>query len=224
MKNKNNIMLALVAGFIISIGSAQAANMSFTLWSDYLVNLPTTADSSNDDGYVWLGNFGSSSSTAFSLADVQALAGTSLTSLLDTFRPVGNGYQITNGSLLYNRPAGDPYYLGGTVTMSDSFVGQDAYVVALAGGSQVWATALAEWKSSGTNSAILIGANDNFVGTGDPASDFGLDSASGTLIFGTQTVTSITASAVAVPEPSVTTLLILGAAGLVALRHRRVNA
>ena len=94
------------------------------------------------------------------------------------------------------------------------------YILALAEVSTVWSDALASWTASGTNSAILIRSANNFAAdTGDPTCDFALEADNGSLIFGTQTASSITSAAI--PEPSVSTLLVLGALGLGALRLRR---
>ncbi|NDB97226.1 MAG: PEP-CTERM sorting domain-containing protein, partial [Verrucomicrobia bacterium] len=78
----------------------------------------------------------------------------------------------------------------------------------------------ANWATAGSNSAIILRSANNFAAnSGDPTCDFALDAGNGSLIFGTQTANSITAAAV--PEPSVTAMLVLGALGLGALRLRR---
>jgi hypothetical protein len=218
MKNNTLKMLALIAGFILSIGSAHAANMRYTLYADLTVNLPTAINPSNQNGRVWVGNFGSNADgTLLSLATVQAGG----SSLLSSFRPLAS-FGLNSGSLLGDTGNG----LRGTLNVGDStisagqFAGQDAYILALAEGSTVWADALANWSTAGYNSAILIRSANNFtLNTGDPTVDFALDAGNGDLIFGSQTANSITAAAV--PEPSVTTLLVLGALGLGALRLRR---
>ena len=223
MKNNTVKMLALLAGFILSIGSAHAANMSYTLYADLTVNLPTAISPSNQSGRVWLGNFGSESNgTLLSLADVQAGG----SSLLNFFRPLAS-FGISSGSLVGDIGNGLRGSLnvgtgitGAYTVAAGQFAGQDAYILALAGVSTAWTDALANWTASGTNSAILIRSAMNFsANTGDPVVDFALDAENGSLIFGTQTANSITAAAI--PEPSVTTLLVLGALGLGALRHSR---
>ena len=223
MKNNTVKMLALLAGFILSIGSAHAANMSYTLYADLTVNLPTAISPSNQSGRVWLGNFGSESNgTLLSLADVQAGG----SSLLNFFRPLAS-FGISSGSLVGDIGNGLRGSLnvgtgitGAYTVAAGPFAGQDAYILALAGVSTAWTDALANWTASGTNSAILIRSAMNFsANTGDPVVDFALDAENGSLIFGTQTANSITAAAI--PEPSVTTLLVLGALGLGALRHSR---
>ena len=223
MKNNTVKFLALVAGFILSIGSARAANMSYTFYADLTVNLPTAINPSNQNGRVWLGNFGSDANgTLLSLADVQAGG----YSLLSSFRPLAS-FGLSSGALVGDTGNG----LRGTMNVgtgvtsgytvaAGQFAGQDAYILALAEGSNVWADALTSWVTSGSNSAILLRSANNFAAnTGDPTCDFALDAGNGSLIFGTQTANSITAAAV--PEPSVTTLLVLGALGLGALRLRR---
>ena len=223
MKNNTVKMLALLAGFILSIGSAHAANMSYTLYADLTVNLPTAISPSNQSGRVWLGNFGSESNgTLLSLADVQAGG----SSLLSSFRPLAS-FGISNGSLVGDTGNGLRGSLnvgtgitGAYTVAAGQFAGQDAYILALAEVSTVWTDALASWAASGTNSAIVIRSAMNFTAnTGDPVVDFALDADNGTLIFGAQTASSITAATI--PEPSVTTLLVLGALGLGALRHSR---
>lgn len=223
MKNNTIKMLALVAGFILNLGSAHAANMSYTFYADLTVNLPTAINSSNRDGRVWLGNFGSDSSgTLLSLADVQAGG----SSLLSSFRPLAS-FGISSGALVGDTGNGLRGSLnvgtgitGAYTVAAGQFAGQDAYILALAEGSNVWADALASWTASGTNSAIILRSANNFAAnTGDPTCDFALDAGNGSLIFGSQTATSITAAAV--PEPSVGALLVFGVLGLGALRFRR---
>ena len=226
MKNNTLKMLALLAGIILSIGSAHAANMSYTLYADLTVNLPTAINPSNQSGRVWLGNFGSESNgTLLTLSEVQAGG----SSLLSSFRPLAS-FGLSSG---ISGPLGDNYsgrrgtlnvgngLTGNSYTVAaGQFAGQDAYILALAEVSTVWSDALASWTASGTNSAILIRSANNFAAdTGDPTCDFALEADNGSLIFGTQTASSITSAAI--PEPSVSTLLVLGALGLGALRLRR---
>lgn len=223
MKNNTVKMLALVAGFILNIGSALAVNMSYTLYADLTVNLPTALSPLNQTGRVWIGNFGSEANgTLLSLSDVQAGG----SSLLNSFRPLAS-FGISNGSLVGDTGNGlrGSLNVGNGITgpytvAAGQFAGQDAYILALAETSTVWTSALSDWTASGNNSAILVRAAMNFLAnTGDPIVDFAVDAENGSLIFGTQTANSITAAAV--PEPSVTTLLVLGALGLGALRLRR---
>jgi len=216
MKNNTLKMLALVAGFILNIGSAHAANMSYTLYADFTVNLPTASSPSNQNGRVWLGNFGSGTSL-LSLADVQSGNNT----LLNSFRPL-TSFSILNGSLVGDTGNGlrGTLNVGNTSMTAGNFAGQDAYILALSSGSSVWSEALSAWQADASYKAILIRSGDNFsLSTGDPTADFSLDSGNGQLIFGAQTVNSITATTI--PEPSVTTLLVLGVLGLGALRLRR---
>lgn len=223
MKNNTIKLLALVAGFILNIGSAHAVNMSYTLYADLTVNLPTALTPLNQTGRVWIGNFGSEANgTLLSLADVQAGG----SSLLNSFRPL-TSFGISNGSLVGDTSNGlrGSLSVGNGITGSytvaaGQFAGQDAYILALAEVSNVWTDALAYWTASGNNSAILVrSAMDFLANTGDPTVDFAVDAENGQLIFGTQTASSITSAAI--PEPSVTTLLVLGALGLGALRLRR---
>lgn len=220
MKNNTLKMLALAAGFILSIGSAHAANMSYTLYADFIVNLPTASSPSNQTGRVWLGNF-SNGSSLLSLADVQAGNNT----LLNNFRPL-TSFSIVDGSLVGDLGNGlrgsgaNALNVGGSSITAGNFAGQDAYILALSSTSSVWSEALSAWQLDASYKAILIRSGDSFsLNTGDPTADFALDRANGQLVFGTQTVSSITATTI--PEPSVTTLLVVGALGLGALRLRR---
>jgi hypothetical protein len=216
MKNNTVKMLALVAGFILSIGSAQAANMSYTLYSDFTVNLPTASSPANQTGRVWLGNF-SNGSSLLSLADIQSGNNT----LLNSFRPL-TSFSIVGGSLVGDTGGGlrGSINVGGNYLTTGNFAGQDAYILALSSTSSVWGDALSAWQTAGSYNAILIrSANDFALNSGDPTCDFALDSGNGQLIFGSQTTNSITAAAV--PEPSVGMLFLMGAAGLGALRLRR---
>jgi len=220
MKNNTLKMLALLAGFILSIGSAHAANMSYTLYADLTVNLPTASSPSNQNGRVWLGNFGNGTSL-LSLADVQSGNNT----LLNSFRPL-TSFGITDGGLAgdlgngLRGSGGTALNVGNSSITAGNFAGQDAYLLALSSTSSVWSEALSAWQADASYKAILIRSGDSFsLNTGDPTADFALDRANGQLIFGTQTANSITSAAV--PEPSVTTLLVLGAIGLGALRLRR---
>ena len=216
MKNNTVKLLALVAGFILSIGSANAANMSYTLYSDFTVNLPTASSPANQTGRVWLGNF-SNGSSLLSLADIQSGNNT----LLNSFRPL-TSFSLVGGALVGDTGNGlrGSINVGGSSLTTGNFAGQDAYILALSSTSSVWSDALSAWQTAGSYNAILIrSANDFALNAGDPTCDFALDAGNGSLIFGTQTANSITAAAV--PEPSVTTLLVLGALGLGAFRLRR---
>jgi hypothetical protein len=218
MKNNTVKLLALVAGFILSIGSANAANMSYTLYSDFTVNLPTASSPANQTGRVWLGNF-SNGSSLLSLADIQSGNNT----LLNSFRPL-TSFSLVGGALVGDTGNGlrGSVNVGGSSLTTGNFAGQDAYILALSSTSSVWSEALSAWQTAGSYNAILIrSANDFALNAGDPTCDFALDAGNGSLIFGTQTANSITAAAV--PEPSVTTLLVLGALGLGAFRLRRQN-
>jgi hypothetical protein len=220
MKNNKIKLLTLAVGLILGIGSAQAANMSYTLYADLPVNLPTASDPSAQEGRVWFGNF-SSGNSLLTLAAVQS---TGLNTLLDSFRPL-TSFAISSGGLLNDTGNGvrGSISVGGASITAGNFAGQDAYILALNSTSSVWTTALSAWKADGSvssNGAILIRSGNDFaLNSGDPTSDFALDSGNGQLIFGTQTASSITASTV--PEPSVGMLFLIGVAGLGALRLRR---
>jgi hypothetical protein len=194
--------------------------MSYTLYADLTVNLPTASSPSNQNGRVWLGNFGNGTSL-LSLADVQSGNNT----LFDSFRPL-TSFEITGGSLRGDTGNGlrgsgvTALNVGNSSITAGNFAGQDAYLLSLSSTSSVWSEALSAWQADASYKAILIRSGDSFsLNTGDPTADFALDRANGQLIFGTQTANSITSATV--PEPSVTTLLVLGFLGLGALRLRR---
>jgi len=216
MKNNTIKLLALAVGLILGSISAQAANMSYTLYADLTVNLPTTANLSNQTGRVWLGNF-SNGSSLLSLADIQSGNNT----ILDSFRPL-TSFSIVDGSLAGDTGNGlrGTVSVGGTSVTTGNFAGQNAYILALSSTSSVWSDALSAWQSEGSYNAILIRSSNDFaLNTGDPTCDFSVESGNGQLLFGTQNLNSITAATV--PEPSAGMLFLIGAAGLGALRLRR---
>jgi hypothetical protein len=219
MKNNTIKLLPLAVSLVLTIGSAQAANMSYAIYADLEVNLPTEASLSNQNGRVWLGNFGSDANgTLLSLASIQA----GVPNLLNSFRPL-TSFVISGGSLLGDTGYGlrGSYNVGSSSVSAGNFAGQDAYILALSSTSSVWTDALASWQVNGALNAILVRSANNFtLATNDPTVDFEVAAGPGaTLVFGNQTASSITATTV--PEPSVTTLLLFGAAGLGALRLRR---
>jgi len=222
MKNKNNIMLALVAGFIISVGSVQAETMSYVLYADQTVTLATSSNPLNQNGRVWFGNFGNNASgTLLSVADVQSGG----SSLLSSFRPLAS-FELSSGALVGDSGNGlrSTIEVGNSSVSAGNFAGQNAYILALSSTSSVWTDALASWQINGALNAIVIRSANSFsLRTSDPTVDFEVYAGPGaTLVFGSQTPNSITATSV--PEPSATALLLFGAAGLGALRLRRKQA
>jgi len=223
MKSNTIKLLALAAGFILNIVSADAATLDYTFNSSRQVILPTALDASNGNGRVWLGNFGDN--TTGSLLDLsQVRAGGS--SLLNSFRPL-TSFEIVNGSLVGDIGQGliGSISLGTDKLGSDysvaagQFANQPAYILAISSVSSVWENALSAWQNDGTLNAILIKSNSDFsAGVGDPVRNYGLNPKNG-LVFGTYTASTITAAAV--PEPSTSALLVIGALGLATLRLRR---
>jgi len=223
MKSNAIKLLALAAGFILNIVSADAATLDYTFNSSRQVILPTALDASNGNGRVWLGNFGDN--TTGSLLDLsQIRAGGS--SLLNSFRPL-TSFEIVNGSLVGDIGQG----LSGSISLgtdklasdysvaAGQFANQPAYILAISSVSSVWENALSAWQNDGTLNAILIKSNSDFsAGVGDPVRNYGLNPKNG-LVFGTYTASTITAAAV--PEPSTGALLVVGALGLATLRLRR---
>jgi hypothetical protein len=219
MKNNTIKLLTLAVSLVLAIGSAQAATMNYTLYADQTVTLPTAGNALNQNGRVWLGNFGSDASgTLLSLASIQA----GVPNLLNSFRPL-TSFEISGGALAGDTGNGlrGSYSVGASSVSAGNFAGQNAYILALSSTSSVWTDALASWQSNGASNAILIRSGNNFtLASNDPTVDFEVYAGPGaTLVFGSQTASSITATSV--PEPSVTALLLFGAAGLGALRLRR---
>lgn len=225
MKNSTLIKLAMLASIILSVASAPAADMDYTMNASRSVFLPSTSDSSNQNGRVWLGNFGNESTGSLLTLNQISLGGASL---FDSFRPL-TSFGITGGLLAGDTGNGLSGSISVGTTQTDSnyvvsagqFANQSAFILALSSTSSTWSDALAEWKSNGALNAILIQSSNGFSSaSGDPIRDYSLSPRNGNLIFGTATSSTITA-AVAIPEPSVTTLLVLGVLGLGALRLRR---
>jgi len=219
MKNNTIKLLTLAVSLVLGVGSAQAVTMSYTLYADQTVTLPTAGNALNQNGRVWLGNFGSDANgTLFSLASIQA----GVPNLLSSFRPL-TSFEISGGALVGDTGYGlrGSYDVGTSAVSAGNFAGQNAYILALSSTSSVWTDALANWQVNGALNAILVRSANNFtLATLDPTVDFEVAAGPGaTLVFGNQTVSSITATTV--PEPSVTALLLIGAAGLGALRLRR---
>lgn len=225
MKNPTLIKLAMLASIILSVASASAANMDYTMNASRSVFLPSNSDSLNQNGRVWLGNFGNELNGSLLTMNEISLGGANL---FDSFRAL-TSFGIAGGRLAGDTGNGLSGSIDIGAAQTDSnfvvsagqFANQSAFILALSSTSSVWSDALAEWKSNGALNAILIKSSNGFsAASGDPVRDFSLSPRNGALIFGTSTATTITA-APAIPEPSVSTLLVLGALGLGALRLRR---
>jgi hypothetical protein len=231
MNNKKlaTLLAILLAG--LPWQNAQAANMNYRLYADLTVFLPTTTEPNNQNGRIWVGNFGTDGyygpGYLLSPSAISGLVGTrtSAEHLLQQFRPAfswevssgrlsgdtGNGL---SGSFSVGNPVedDDPYTVA-----ANQFASQPAYLLALSATASTWSSALSSWRADTGSTFILIRQIDSF-GAGniwDPTSDFGLDPGSGSLIAGVATTTII------VPEPSTAGLLMLGLAGLGALRAAR---
>jgi len=225
MKKNTIIKLAMMAGIILSMASARAANMDYTMNASRSVFLPSAGDSLNQNGRVWLGNFGNESTGSLLTLNQINYGGVSL---FDSFRPL-TSFEIAGGRLAGDTgnglsgsiSVGTTQVDNNTLVSAGEFANQTAFMLAISSTSADWSTALSDWKANGGLNAILIKSSSAFsAANGDPIRDYSLSPRNGTLIFGTATSTTIT-SAVAVPEPSVTTMLVLGALGLGALRIRR---
>jgi hypothetical protein len=232
MNNKKlaTLLAILLAG--LPWQNAQAANMNYSLYADLTVFLPTTAEPNNNNGRIWVGNFGSDSSgTLLSPSDISStFVGTrsSAESLLQQFRPAFS-WEVRSGSLLNdsgnglsgNFSVGNPVLDDNAYTVAaNQYAAQPAYLLALSTTTDTWSTALSSWRGDAGSTFILLRQIDYFGAgnSGDPTSDFGLDPGSGSLIAGNATSSTITG---VVPEPSTAGLLVLGLAGLGALRAAR---
>lgn len=236
MNKTNNFWIALLLG-VLGWMPANAANAPYRLYADYSIFLPTTANSANQAGRIWIGNFGSDAGgTLLSPATISSsydptLSRASALSLLNQFRPAASWSITSSGTLLGDTgnglsgsiPVGtavqndDPYTVA-----AGQFAAQPAYLLAISDTSSTWSTAYSNWQADAASTFILLRAIDLF-GTGvagDPTSDFGLDPYSGTLLAGVADNGATTITGV-VPEPTSSALLLIGLAGLGALRAAR---
>jgi len=242
MKTSKLKLFALAAVMVVGIRSAQSGDMYFGFDTPYQLLLP---GSSNDNGRVWLGNFGA---TSFNDVGSSVSGGVGLTtSLLSTFRPltsfgVESGYFSGTGigsgvvTPVYDS---NTYVLSGKVNVgadvsgsllytAGQFAGQNAYLLVLNSYSDVWETAKTEWAASGSLTSILIKSGSDFdASTGDSSASglpgqkfFSVSPGSGTLMLGYFNADS-TMTASSVPEPSVGALLLLGGGALALIRARR---
>jgi hypothetical protein len=235
MNNKKlaTLLAILLAGLPWQNANAQGTNtMNYRLYADLTVFLPTSANSNNQNGRIWVGNFGSDSSgTLLSPSGISStFVGTrsSAESLLQQFRPAFS-WEVGSGKLSGDTGNGLSGLLGvgNAVANTDAYTvaanqyaAQPAYLLALSETSTSWSSALTNWRGDAGSTFILLHQIDYFGAgnPGDPTSDFGLDPGSGSLIAGNATDSTITG---VVPEPSTAGLLVLGLAGLGALRAAR---
>jgi hypothetical protein len=236
MNKTNNFWIALLLG-VLGWMPANAANAPYRLYADYSIFLPTSSNPGNQAGRLWIGNFGDN--TAGTLLSPQTINSsynpntdrTTALNLLNLFRPATSWAITSSGSLLGDSGNGlsgsinvgnavvndDPY-----VVASSQFAAQPAYLLALSDTGSTWSTAYTAWQADANSTFILLRAIDSFGAgnTGDPTSDFGLDPYSGTILAGNADTTNTTITGV-VPEPSTSALLLIGLAGLGALRATR---
>jgi len=196
--------------------SAATDSLVYQITQDYAINLPKSGDLSNLNGSLWFGNFGTSTAS-----QIDALAGSSLVgnNLLNSWNPLAR-IAIADGSVAGSVNG----LLGGTISPLNSFLNQDAYILALSSTQSSWSDALADWNANGLSSVILIRTPNKFLENA-PTTDFEVAATApgSRLIFGSLNTQAGTITATSVPEPSATALLLLGAIGLGVARLRRSN-
>jgi len=232
--NKQILTWVAVATLSLNLQVGRAANMSLNLFQEYALFGPSSS------GTLWLGNFGTNGGSLLSSSQVNSLLANDKEALFSLFRPVASSFSITNGRIegvtvdgletIVSVGTALGYGEGGqgvTPSTATQFAGQNMYLLA---NNRVGATA----NSWFNETLILFKAAANF-GTGD-AGDGPLNSPEveislngGSILLGTQTgspsdnLASGVITGALVPEPSSTSLLLLGATALAALRRLRKN-
>jgi len=196
--------------------SAATNSLVYQITQDYTINLPKSGNLSNLNGSLWFGNFGTSTAS-----QIDALAGNSLVgnNLLNSWNPLAR-IAIAGGNVAGSVGG----LLNGTISPLNSFLNQDAYILALSSTQSSWSDALADWNANGLSSVILIRTPNKFLENA-PTTDFEVEATApgSRLIFGSLDTQAGTITATSVPEPSATALLLLGAIGLGVARLRRSN-
>ena len=231
--NKKFATVALA--FLCVLGQGRAANMTFNLYQEHFLF------SGTGSGKLWVGNFGTNGGGLLTSSQVSGYVGTSdWGTLFPLFRPA-TSFSISGGLVSGMTEDGlsipldvgtaigytDEQGLQGyTPDTSSQFAGQNLYLVATTSSATGF-----EWFNF---ELILLKPVANF-GTGDNGDgplnspDYEFSSAGGSLLIGTQSGTGAwpvdtgVIAGATVPEPSSATLMLLGAAGVLALRRLRKN-
>jgi len=237
--NKQILTWVAVATLSINLQVARAADMTLNLYQEYALF------GAGSSGTLWLGNFGTNGGSLLSSSQVNNLLANDKEALFNLFRPVATSFSITNGriagvtdndlrtsvsvgnALDYSRDIDGEFKQDITPDTATQFAGQNLYLLA---NNRVGATA----NSWFNETLILFKAAANF-GTGNVGDgplntpEVELSARGGSLLLGAQTGSrsvDLTGGAITgafVPEPSSTSLLLLGATALVALRRLRKN-
>jgi len=219
--------------FLCLLGQGRAADMTFNLYQEY------SLFSGSGSGKLWVGNFGTNGGGLLTSSQVSGYVGTSdWGTLFPLFRPA-TSFSISGGlvsgmtgdglSTLLNVGTAIGYtdeqgLQGYAPDTSSQFAGQDLYLLATTSSAAGF-----EWYNF---DVILLKPVANF-GTGDNGDgplnspEVELSTDGGSLLIGTQSGTAawpVSTGVIAgatVPEPSSASLMLLGAAGVLALRRLR---
>lgn len=240
--NKKFATVALA--FLCVLGQGRAANMTFNLYQEHFLF------SGTGSGKLWVGNFGTNGgslltssqvasyvsasnwgtlfplfrpATSFSISGglVSGMTGDGLSALLDVGTAINTRLSLGPDN---TADTSDDVYQGYTPDTSSQFAGQNLYLLATTSTSAGF-----EWYNF---DLVLFKPVANFgTGNADPAPlnnlDYEFSSAGGSLLIGTQSGTGAwpvdtgVIAGATVPEPSSATLMLLGAAGVLALRRLR---
>lgn len=214
-------------------GQGQAADMTFNLYQEH------SLFSSTGTGKLWVGNFGTNGGSLLTSAQVGSYVSASdWGALFPLFRPT-TSFSISGGlvsgmtgdglSTLLNVGTAIGYTdeqgaQGYTPDTASQFAGQNLYLLATTSSAAGF-----EWYNF---DLILLKPAANF-GTGDNGDgplnnlDYEFSNAGGNLLIGSQSGTGawpVSTGVIAgatVPEPSSASLMLLGAAGVFAMRRLR---
>jgi hypothetical protein len=214
-------------------GQGQAADMTFNLYQEH------SLFSTSGTGKLWVGNFGTNGGSLLTSSQVGSYVSASdWSALFPLFRPA-TSFSISGGlvsgmtgdglSTLLNVGTAIGYTdeqgaQGYTPDTASQFAGQNLYLLATTSSAAGFG-----WFNF---DLILLKTAANF-GTGDSGDgplnnlDYEFSNAGGNLLIGTQSgaaewpISTGVIAGVAVPEPSSASLMLLGAAGVFAMRRLR---
>ena len=243
--NKQITSLVLASLFCL-LGQARAANMTFNLFQEH------SLFSDSGSGKLWVGNFGTNGGILLTSSQVSSYVSASdWGTLFPLFRPTtsfaisgglvsgmtedGLTTPLNVGTAVNTRlslgpdntaDTSDDVYQGYTPNNSSQFAGQNLYLLATTSSSAGF-----EWYNF---ELILLKPAANF-GTGNTGDgplnnlDYEFSASGGNLLIGNQSgnsgwpVSTGLIAGVTVPEPSSASLMLLGVAGVLALRRLRKN-